>query len=129
MPSGCDSIRRVCKVGRENGTTGGAYNEKGGYGATKYCEYPANDRMATIPPRGRPAAGRHAGARATVTEDFWEKGFGQTLAWRDRTLHYRIDRDRITGTYAGGTSQRLGVRLPGGDKENVCRAVIDGQAA
>jgi hypothetical protein len=65
----------------------------------------------------------------TVTEDFWEKGFGQPLAWHDRTLHDRMERDKILGIYAGSDPQRLGVRLPGGDKGDVFRAAFDGRVA
>ena len=108
-----DSIQRVCKAGRENDYYWQErYNEKGGYGAEKYCEYPANlirivqnflfgvemglDGTLTFDP--------------TVPEKYWKNGFGQTLVWRDRRLQYKMRQGQITGTYCGG-SQRLGVRL------------------
>jgi hypothetical protein len=123
-----DSIHRVCKVGRENGYFWKErYTEKGGHGVGKYCEYPAN--LIRIVQRFLLGVDlRLDGALVlapTVPEDFWEKGFGQTLAWRDRTLHYQMGRDRVTGTYAGGAPQRLGVRLPAG----AARAAIDGRDA
>src|SRR6266550_9220198 len=37
------SIRKVCEVGRDGGYYWRErYGPKGGYGAQKYCEYPAN---------------------------------------------------------------------------------------
>jgi predicted GH43/DUF377 family glycosyl hydrolase len=124
-----ESIQRVCKVGRENGYYWRErYNEKGGYGAHKYCEYPANlirivqrfllgvefrlDGTLVLAP--------------TAPADFWKRGFGQTLSWRDRSLQYRMEQDRITGTYWGG-SQQLAVRLAPGAGEAVIRGTIDGQ--
>ena len=49
-----------------------------------------------------------------------------TLAWRDRTLHYRMERNRIYGTFLGSDAQRLGIRLPGGGNGVVFHAVFDG---
>ncbi|MBN1342587.1 MAG: hypothetical protein JXQ73_07905 [Phycisphaerae bacterium] len=112
-------IRKVCETGRRSGYywreryhpdgKGGAVPA----GAETYCEYPANlirivqrfvlgvdlrlDGVVVLAP--------------TVTEAFWREGFGQTLAWRGRTLRYRMFRDEVTGTYAGAAPQRLGVRL------------------
>ncbi|MCE5308540.1 MAG: hypothetical protein LLG20_12955 [Acidobacteriales bacterium] len=112
-----DSIRRVAGTGRESGWYWRErYNEKGGYGARKYCEYPANlirivqrfllgvelgmDSVVTLAP--------------TVPGDFWKQGFGQTLRWRGRVLTYRMSKAGISGTYVGGTSQRLNVRIQDG---------------
>jgi hypothetical protein len=125
-----DSIRRVCKAGRDSGYYWRErYNDKGGYGVTKYCEYPAN--LIRIVQRFLLGVDfRLDGTLVlapTVTEDFWEKGFGQTLAWRDRTLHYRMERNRIYGTFLGSDAQRLGIRLPGGGNGVVFHAVFDGR--
>jgi hypothetical protein len=109
-----DSIRRVAQAGREGGWYWRErYNDKGGYGAEKYCEYPANllrivqrfvlgvelrlDGAVTLAP--------------TAPAEFWQQGFGQTLRWRDRVLDYRMDRGGISGTYTGATGQSLDVRL------------------
>lgn len=124
-----DSIQRVCKVGRENGYYWRErYKESGGYGAEKYCEYPANlirivqrfllgvdlrvDGTLTIAP--------------TVPDEWWKEGFGQTLTWRDRRLQYRMQSDRIVGTYWGG-AQRLGVKLTGAGHAAAVRAIVDGR--
>ena len=127
-----DTIRRVCKVGRESGYYWlERYTDKGGHGVDRYCEYPANlirivqrfllgvelqlDGTVTLAP--------------TVPVEFWQKGFGQTLAWRGRTIQYRMEEGRIIGNYTGTGPQRLGVRLAGGDAKQNVRATINGQAA
>jgi len=127
-----DTIRRVCKVGRDSGCFWRErYNDKGGYGANKYCEYPAN--LIRIVQRFLLGVDLRLDGTVvlapTVTDEFWQKGFGQTLSWRGRTLHYRMERARITGTYAGGGPQRLGVRLPGGDAKTLPPVTIDGRPA
>jgi len=130
-------IRKVCQVGRQNGYSWRErYHPDGQGGATPagaevYCEYPANlirvvqrfllgvelrlDGSLVLAP--------------TVTAEFWDSGFGQTLAWRDRTLQYRIQGDRITGAYAGGSPQRLGLRYARNTTEAEVRVIIDGRPA
>ena len=108
-----DSIQRVCKVGRDNDYYWRErYNEKGGYGAEKYCEYPAN--LIRIVQRFLFGVEMRLDGTLvfapTAPVEFWKKGFGQTLSWRDRCIQYRIEKGRITGTYYGA-SQRLGVRF------------------
>jgi hypothetical protein len=109
-----DSIRRVCKAGRENGYYWRErYNEKGGYGPNTYCEYPAN--LIRIVQRF--LLGVEFGLDGTLQlsptapEEFWKSGFGQTLKWRGRILVYRMRRGRIAGEYSGDGPQRLSVRL------------------
>ena len=46
----------------------------------------------------------------TAPAEFWKRGFGQRLAWRDRVLDYRMKRGRFTGRYSGGM-QEIMVRL------------------
>ncbi|MEW6236335.1 MAG: hypothetical protein AB1656_13190 [Candidatus Omnitrophota bacterium] len=126
-----DSIRRVCKAGCENDYYWRErYNENGGYGAEKYCEYPAN--LIRIVQRFLLGVElRLDGTLAlapTVPEEFWKQGFGQTLEWRDRRLQYRMRVGQIAGRYWGG-AQRLGVKLSAGDGDTVIRAVLDGRAA
>ena len=115
-------LRKVSQVGRDSGYYWRERFEpdgKGGAVATgpnTYCEYPANyirvmqrfllgvelqlDGSVVLAP--------------TVTDEFWDRGFGQTLKWRDRVLRYRMMRDSVAGTYSGRTPQRLIVRLPPG---------------
>lgn len=107
------AVRRVCETGRANGYYWRErYNEKGGYGAEKYCEYPAN--LIRIVQRfvlgvelrtdGTLALGPAA------TEEYWTQGFGQTLEWRDRVLEYRFEAGRLSGRYRGPSPLALNVR-------------------
>ncbi|HOZ45867.1 MAG TPA: hypothetical protein PLO37_09305 [Candidatus Hydrogenedentes bacterium] len=124
-----ESIRRVCATGRKNGYYWRErYNADGGYGAEKYCEYPANlirivqrfvlgvefelDGTLTLAP--------------TAPADFWRAGFGQTLQWRGRRLAYRMSHGGIEGEYAGPSDQRLRVRLDGPPREDSLRIEADG---
>ena len=113
-----DSIRKVCQVGRDGGYYWRErYNQTGGFGAQKYCEYPANlirvvQRFLLGVDLGIDGALRLA---PTVPAEFENRGFGQTLGWRDRTLKYQVRRGRMTGTYSGGASQLLAVRAVGGE--------------
>ncbi len=108
------SIRKVCQAGKDHGYYWRErYTEKGGHGAEKYCEYPAN--LIRIVQRF--LLGVDFGldgsllVAPTAPEEFWNAGFGQTLVWRGRTLSYRMWPDRIVGDYAGGSLQRLCVKL------------------
>lgn len=108
-----ESIRLVANVGRENGYYWRErYNSQGGYGAKKYTEYPAN--LIRIVQRFLFGVDlRLDGTLALapmVTADFWDRGFGQKLTWRDRVLDYRMRRGQITGTYVGGV-QPISVQL------------------
>jgi hypothetical protein len=130
-----EGIRKVCHMGREHGyywreryhpdRQGGATPA----GAEKYCEYPAN--LIRIVQRYLLGSDlRRDGSLVlapTVTADFWRAGFGQTLKWRERTLHYRFQRGRVGGTYAGDSAQRIAVRLPNTDAP--ARATIHGHPA
>lgn len=112
-------IRRVCEEGAKNGYYWRErYQPDGRGGVTAvgpntYCEYPANlirivqrflfgvemllDGSLVLAP--------------AATGDFWRQGFGQTLRWRGRALQYRMQSDRVSGTYEGGGPQKLAVRL------------------
>jgi hypothetical protein len=106
-----DSIRRVCKAGREAGYYWRErYGPKGGYGAEKYCEYPAN--LIRIVQRFLLGVDLGLDGSITlnpvVTPDFEERGFGQRLALRNRrVLEYRFHKGRVTGTYTGEAPQKL----------------------
>lgn len=126
-----DGLRKVSQVGRENGYY---WNERyppdgKNTGKVKYCEYPAN--LIRIVQRFLYGVDfRLDGALVlapTVTSEFWEKGFGQTIAWRDRTLNYRMQQDHIEGTYFANAVQRLGVMLGPGTRTDEIRATIDGR--
>jgi len=131
-----DGLRKVSQIGRANGYFWWERyhpDGKGGMvpaGARKYCEYPAN--LIRIVQRFLLGVElRLDGSLVlapTVTKEFWERGFGQCLAWRDRSLRYRFEWNRITGTYAGGTSQRLGIRLNPGADEKETLAKINGRS-
>ncbi len=101
-----------------------------GTGPNTYCEYPANyirimqrfllgvDLLLDGSVRLWPV----------VTEEFWDRGFGQTLRWRDRTLHYRMTRDSIGGTYSGRVPQQVLVHFPPGSGTFDFAATIDGRS-
>ena len=124
-----DGLRKVSQVGRENGYYWHERYPPDGKmtGKVKYCEYPAN--LIRIVQRFLYGVDfRLDGSLVlapTVTAAFWEQGFGQTLAWRDRSLRYRMQQDRIEGTYSGSATQRLGVKLRPGPGE--FRATVDGR--
>ncbi|HEY3837398.1 MAG TPA: hypothetical protein VGL72_12535 [Bryobacteraceae bacterium] len=108
-----ESIRKVAEKGRAAGYYWRErYGEKGGYGAQKYCEYPAN--LIRIVQRF--LLGVNLALDGTLTlsplvpQDFWAQGFGQTLTWRQRTLTYQIRRDRLHGEYAGPQPQQLRIK-------------------
>ena len=128
-----DSLRRVCKKGRESGYVWfERYNEQGHpFGNTKYCEYPANlirivQRFVLGVEFGLDGAVVIA---PTVPDEFWKAGFGQTLAWRGRTLSYRMQRNRMTGDYHGPEPQRLCVRLSQPAEKAAAKVTINGQPA
>jgi hypothetical protein len=132
-----EGIRKVCKVGRDNGYYWRErYHPDGrggmvAVGPNTYCEYPAN--LIRIIQRFLLGVDlRLDGSLVlapTATPDFWHKGFGQTLRWRDRTLQYRMRLNRIMGTYAGETPQTLGVRLPAESERAEIRVTINGQTS
>ena len=108
-----DSIRRVAKTGRDGGYYWRErYTADGGHGTQKYCEYPAN--LIRIVQRFLLGVDlRLDGSLSlapTAPAEFWKRGFGQRLAWRDRVLDYRMKRGRFTGRYSGGM-QEIMVRL------------------
>jgi hypothetical protein len=129
-------LRKVSQVGRDSGYywrerfepdgRGGAV----GTGPNTYCEYPAN--YIRIMQRFLLGVDLNLDGSVhlapVVTDEFWDRGFGQTLRWRDRLLRYRMMRDGIGGTYSGRTSQRLGVRLPPDSSKTVLIATIDGRS-
>lgn len=111
-----DAIRAVCKVGRENGYFWRErYNAEGGFGVEKYCEYPAN----LIRVVQRFVMGVEYGAKGELTlapnvpAEYWEKGFGQTLAWRGRELEYRFQGNTLRGSYIGLKSLVLRIHAQG----------------
>lgn len=122
------SIRKVSESGREHGYYWRErYTAKGPHGAEKYCEYPANlirsvqrfllgvdwdlDGTLTIAP--------------VVPDEFWRAGFGQTLAWRERSLSYHMGHNHFTAQYCGEDSQRLKVRLPWAVQQGDATVAID----
>ncbi|MCY2994277.1 MAG: hypothetical protein NTY19_41350 [Planctomycetota bacterium] len=65
----------------------------------------------------------------TATAAFWEHGFGQTLVGGHRKLSYRMQRNRIAGTYQGTAPLRLGLRFPADRVPIPERALINGRSA
>ena len=127
-----ETIRRVCKEGHENDYYWRErYNEKGGYGAEKYCEYPAN----LIRIIQRFLLGIELGLDGTlyiaptVPDEFWNAGFGQTLSWKGHIISYKMQRDLIKGEYSGQISQQLSVRLPKPLNEKLIHVSINDNSA
>lgn len=111
-----DGIHRVCRTGQDSGYYWRErYGEKGGYGASKYCEYPAN--LIRIVQRFVFGVDlRLDGSielKPTVTPEFRQRGFGQTVRWKGRSLQYRVQGDKVEGTYAGEDPLTILVRLQG----------------
>ena len=107
---------RVSRTGRAGGYFWRErYGSQGGYGAQKYCEYPAN--LIRIVQRFLFGVDlRLDGSLVlapTVTREFQERGLGQKLEWRGRTLEYRVEGGRVAGTYLGEEPQYLEIRMPG----------------
>ena len=130
-----DTLRRVIRVGKENGYSWRERYEPDGKGGSKatgpntYCEYPANlirivqrfvmgvefqlDGSVVLAP--------------TVPADFWRNGFGQELRYRECRLRYHFDLAGIKGEYAGDKPQRLRVRLM--TRTGALKALVAGQPA
>ena len=124
-----ETIRSVCNAGRVSGYYWQErYNEKGGYGAKKYNEYPAN----LIRIIQRFLLGVEYGLDGTLyltpvaPEEFWDAGFGQILAWQDSRISYKMKTGIIEGNYTGKTARKLSARLKTSQTGKQFRAVIDG---
>jgi hypothetical protein len=124
-----ETIRKVCNNGRDSGYYWRErYNENGGYGARKYNEYPAN----LIRILQRFLMGVEYGLDGTLyltpvaPEEFWDAGFGQTLAWQDSRISYRMKTGIIDGNYSGKTPGKLSVRLKTSQTGKQFRSAIDG---
>lgn len=125
-----ESIRRVSREGRAHGYYWRErYGDRGGFGVEKYCEYPAN----LIRVVQRFLLGVELGADSTVVlkptapDEFWAKGFGQTLVWGGRVLRYRMERGHLTGDYTGDAPLRLGAQLGISGSNLRVEARVDGQ--
>ncbi|WP_336516693.1 hypothetical protein [Pollutibacter soli] len=109
-----ESIQRVCKEGRDSGYYWRErYNAKGGYGAKKYNEYPANLIRITQ----RFLFGVEFGLDGsielspTAPADFWTAGFGQTIDWRGIQFTYLMKDKSISGEYQSEKDQVVKVRI------------------
>ncbi|MGZ5554453.1 MAG: hypothetical protein ACXW3H_01710 [Candidatus Aminicenantales bacterium] len=116
-----DGLLKVAEVGRANGFFWRERYQpdgKGGVlaaGPNTYCEYPAN--LIRIVQRFLLGIDLNLDGSVTLApsaiQGWWQKGFGQTLRWRSRSLQYEMKADRVFGTYQGDGPQTLRVRLPG----------------
>ncbi|MFA6244243.1 MAG: hypothetical protein WC655_25090, partial [Candidatus Hydrogenedentales bacterium] len=125
-----ESIRRVADAGKATGYYWRErYNDKGGFGAEKYCEYPAN--LVRIVQRFLFGVDmRLDGSIAiapTVPDSFWEQGFGQTLRYRGRQLTYTLRRGQMTGEYKGDAPLQLRVRLDTPIQSEGIRVLVGGE--
>ena len=115
-----DGLHKVSQVGRENGYSWRERYQPDGKGGVSaagpdtYCEYPAN--LIRIVQRFLLGVDFRLDGSVVMdpvaTSEFWQKGFGQTLIWRGRSLRYRMTLGSVEGSYAGSSPQRIGVRLP-----------------
>ncbi len=127
-----ETIRRVCSEGRKNGYYWRErYNDEGGYGAEKYCEYPAN----LIRIIQRFLMGVEHGPDGTLflgpvaPEEFWKIGFGQSLSWHGRRISYKMIADQIIGEYSGKKPQLLYVRFQNPDLGKIGHVSINGKTS
>ncbi len=114
-PGLLNSILAVCREGEKNGYYWRErYREQGGYGAQKYCEYPAN--LIRIVERFLLGVELQLNGSLclapTVPESYWILGFGQTLCLRDWQLQYRMQQDQISGTFCGDSDLTLWIQMP-----------------
>jgi hypothetical protein len=125
-----ETIRRVSKEGRDSGYYWRErYNAKGGYGAKKYNEYPAN----LIRIMQRFVFGIQYGLDGTLEinpvapASYWEKGFGQTIHWNGSAINYKIKNGKIEGQFSGSKPQALSVQLNQSPELKKIKAVADGK--
>jgi len=129
-----DTLRKVATAGRDNDWywLERYYSERTGDLApsptSTYCEYPANlirivqrfllgvtyelDGSVSLAP--------------TVPDEYWDRGFGQTLAWGGGTLSYRMSRGLFRARCTG-PARRLRVRLGAAGGGGTPRATVNGQ--
>lgn len=123
-----NSIRAVSRAGRDSGYYWRErYNEKGGYGAKKYNEYPAN--LIRIVQRF--LFGVEHGLDGSLmlaplaTEAFWNAGFGQSISLRNGRLFYMMKAGTVEGKYHGDSAQALFLKLPNSVKK--MKVVVNGK--
>jgi hypothetical protein len=129
-----DSLRKVSETGRANGWSWHEryYSERSGdlglYKMEWYVEYPA----CLIRVINRFLLGIGHGLDGSLRIDplvpaaFWEKGFGHRLAWTGRTLSFRCQGEKLSGTVTGAQPLRLRVR-PGPKASSTPSARINGR--
>ena len=130
-------LQKVAEVGRANGYFWRERYQpdgKGGVvaaGPNTYCEYPAN--LIRIVQRFLLGVEMKLDGSVvlapTVTWNWWQEGFGQTLRWHGRVLRYEMKADSISGTYQGDGPQKLGVWLQGLTAQTEIHATIEGRPA
>jgi hypothetical protein len=123
-------LLKVSEVGRRNKYY---WHERyqpdgnGGYvaaGPETYCEYPAN-LIRIVQEFLLGVRMRLDGSlllSPVVPQEFWQKGFGQTLTFQNRTLRYRMLENSVEGSYVGAIPLELGVRLPVADAQHTVTA-------
>jgi hypothetical protein len=127
-----ETIKRVCKAGKDSGYYWRErYNEKGGYGAEKYNEYPAN--LIRIVQRFLLGIDLDVDGAVCIKpvapESYWKKGFGQTLSWHNSNLSFTINSKGIKGNFSGSSPQTLAVRLQTSAKGKKFKAWVNGKSA
>jgi hypothetical protein len=131
-----EGLHKVSQVGHENGYSWHERYQpdgKGGVlaaGPDTYCEYPAN--LIRIVQRFLLGVEMDLDGSLVlspvVPADFWQKGFGQTLTFRGRTLRYRMLNNVVDGTYKGSAPLSLGIRLPAHSGTSQIHATFNSQA-
>lgn len=131
-----EGLRKVSQAGQASGYFWRERYQpdgKGGAipaGAHRYCEYPAN--LVRIVQRFILGVDLRLDGSLVlapmVSEDFWQRGFGQTLVWSSRKLRYRMERNRVTGAYWGDGTLRLGLRFAAGQSSVQAGARINGRS-
>jgi len=109
------SILHVCREGEKSGYYWRErYHEAGGYGAEKYCEYPANlirivERFLFGWEWNLDGSLR---VQPVVPDRYWQHGFGQTLLLQNGELQIHLHRHQISGSFLSASPLTLSVRLP-----------------
>ncbi|GMW03455.1 MAG: hypothetical protein AMXMBFR84_45890 [Candidatus Hydrogenedentota bacterium] len=125
-----ESIQQVCKAGKDAGYYWRErYGAQGGYGAEKYCEYPAN--LIRVVNRFLLGVERNLDGSLSIApcvpETYWKAGFGQALVWRSGRLEFRFQDGQISGKYLGKEQVTIRARIAQPGSESTSFLTLNGE--